>query len=124
MSSEFTLNGESINVNAFSGFDRPDDAQMVAVLSSSTSDHDTLVQQGNNPSPLASMSGRTSDYEQVALLRELRNSHEQVIFTEPDEGAHIVVVLTLEVHKVAPTLFLWEWSATIIEMSTGVGSGS
>ncbi len=123
MSNEFTLAGEQINVNAFSGFDRPDDIQLVAVLSSNLSSHDTVVQQGSTPSPLASLSGRTSDFDQIEVLKMYRNSHAVVTFTEPDEGSHEVIILTLETHKVAPTLFLWEWSATMIEISAA-GSGS
>ncbi len=127
MSNEFQLGGEQLNVNAFSGFDRPDDHQLVGILSSTSSDHDTIIQSGAVQSPLATLSGRTSDYEQVVNLRYWRNSRIPVDFVEPDEGTHRVVVLTLEVHKVSPMLFLWEWSATLVEIeaqSAGSGSGS
>jgi hypothetical protein len=113
--SSFTLAGEDLNVNAFSGFDRPDDVQLVAVLSTGTSTHDTVIQQGSVPSPIATLSGRTSDYLQIDLLKQYRNSHAEVTFVEPDEGAHAVVITSLSVQKVAPTLFLWEWTATMIE---------
>ena len=122
--SQFTLAGETLNVNSFSGFDLPDDITSVVVLSNGTSDHNTVLQAGSKQSPTASISGRTSDFEQVALLRLYRESHASVEFVEPDEGAHTVVVLTLEVHKVSPTLFLWEWSATLSEVGQSVGSGS
>lgn len=125
MSEEFLLAGESINVNAFSGFDRPDDVQVVNLLWTPTSTHDSVVQQSSKPSPIATLSGRTSDYEQVELLREWRDSHGITTLQEPDGGTHAVIVLTLEVHKVPPTLFLWEWTMTCIELAAGsLGSGS
>lgn len=123
--SQFTLAGEAINVNSFAGFDRPDDVQVVGLLATAISTHDSVLQQGSRPNPQATVGGRTSDYDQIALLKTYRDSHEVVSFVEPDEGEHQVVILTLSVNKVAPTLFLWEWSATMIEMElTGFGSGS
>lgn len=122
--SVFTLAGEDLDVNAFTGFDRPDDVQVVNLMSSGSSTNDSVVQQSSRPSPLATMSGRTSDFEQIQLLRFWRNSHNIAEFVEPDEGSHYVVLLTLEVQKVPNTLFLWDWTATLIEItSNAVGSG-
>jgi hypothetical protein len=124
MVSAFTINGEDLSVYSWSGFDLPDDLQPVRILSTGSSDHDEVLQQGSTPMPRATLQGRTTDIEVIRLLRALRQSHVEVTFTEPDEGSHQVVVDTLSVSAATPATFIREWQMTLIEVSAGAGSGS
>lgn len=122
--SVFTLNGEPLNVTSFTGFDLPDDIQPVTLLSDGPSTHNTVLQSSGSQMPTATVVGRTHDEEQIQLLRSYRNSHAEVEFVEPLDGAHDVVVLTMTVTRSSPATFLFEWTITVAEVRATGGSGS
>lgn len=121
--SAFSIYGTDLSVYSFTGFDLPDDLQIVSILSTGTSTHDQVLQQGSMPMPTATLQGRTADPDVIALLRELRRTHLVVDLTEPDEGTHSVVVVNLTVSGATPATFLREWTMTVVEV-VAQGSGA
>lgn len=125
MTSAFTIAGEPIGVTQFTGFDLTDDVQSVGILSDGVSTHNSVLQQSAELMPTASVSGRTTDEEEIQLLRSLRREKAEVTFVEPLDGAHTVVVASLSITRSNPATFLFEWSVTLIETrAPGSGSGS
>lgn len=106
---------DPLSVKDFSGFDLPDDLQVVDVLSDGTTTHNAVLQQGASGLPQATLSGRATAYSTIAQLRVYRATHEALTFTEPDAGAHTVVVQDFSSKRVARNLYQWDWSCTLLE---------
>jgi hypothetical protein len=120
----FTLGGEAISVVTFTGFDLPDDIQVVPLLSDGTTTHNTVLQGSGSQMPRAVVTGRTTDEEEIQLLKMYRSTHDVVTFVEPLDGSHSVVVMTLTVSRAHPATFQFEWTMEIAEVTGQGGSGS
>ena len=84
---DFTLGTFDMdNVQAYDGFDRPNTATLVQVLSdgSDPSEPTQILQEGGVPMPQATIRGLTYDPADIVYLRQIRDSREYVQFTDCD----------------------------------------
>lgn len=118
MSLPFTLGGiENLLVEVYDGFDRPNTAQLVGLLSDATgSGTDQVLQQGSMPYRQASVSGTLVEAADVALARDYFDSREVVLFTDGDGEAHQVRLLEFSARAYTGW---WTFAMQLLEVEAG-----
>jgi hypothetical protein len=110
--SMFSLGTVDLMVQSFDGFDRPNTAQLVTVLSDGVSTHHQVLQSGSVLYLQAGISGVVVEPADIATLRGYADSHETVLFT--DGNGNTTDVRVLEFSAKDLTLW-WEFSAMLLE---------
>lgn len=99
-------------VQNFDGFDRPNTAQLVALLGTTTSTGDQVLQQGSTPWLQAGISGTVLSEADVATLRGYYLTREPVRFVDGNGNATDVRVLEF---KATDHTDWWEFTAQLLE---------
>ena len=106
-------------VTSYTGFDLPDDLQVVRLLSDGTTTHNAVAQGSGSSFPTAVIGGITDQSNTISGLRGYRASHELITFTDDQSESHTVLVsqLTTSQNKISG---LWDWTATLLEVAAYV----
>lgn len=111
-----------VNPQRVDGWVYEQTAERVPLLSDGTSTHDEVIQQGSQSSLSAHLTGKFTDFDDVATLREYARTKEVVTFYDPEEAtSHTCVVFTFAVSR--QVYFIWDWDMTLVEASDVTGSG-
>jgi len=113
--SRFTLDGRPLRVRDFSGFDHPQFATLVRILSDGTSTANEVLQSGSVPRRQATVAATLRDRADVEALRALNLSKARVPFVDVLGDILDVVVLDLQVTSSAAVPGHWEYTATLVE---------
>jgi hypothetical protein len=101
----------------YSGFDLPQTATLVLLLSDGTSDRNQVLQQGAQPFPQAAISGYVEDYATILQLREYHRTKEELAF----EDNTLLEFRTVRVFEcTAPQIWpgAWQYSIILIDVGT------
>jgi hypothetical protein len=111
----FTLEDVTLfAVATYDGFDRPNTAQLVSLLSDGTvAGIDQVLQQGNSPYRQATLTGTLTSAVDVALVRGYYDSREELAFTDGDGELHGVRIL-----EFAAQAFTGWWTFTMQLLET------
>lgn len=104
-------------VEVFEGFDRPQTATLVGLLSNGTSIRDAVLQQGETPFLQAQLTGVLTEAAHLAAMRAYYLSKEPVTFT--DGNGNQTDVRVFEFRHTDLTDW-WTFQATLIESDVPV----
>jgi hypothetical protein len=107
-----------LGVATYDGFDRPNTAQLVSLLSDGTgSGSDQVLQQGNSPYKQATLTGTITSLADINLLRGYYDSRENLSFTDGDAQEHTVRILDFGAQAFTGW---WTFTLVLFEIATPV----
>lgn len=99
-------------VETYDGFDRPNRAALVDLISDGTSTNDQVMQQGGQATNQATVTGWLYESADVVLARGYRDSKEIVDFTDGDGATWSVVVFDFTAKSLTGR---WRFTATLVD---------
>lgn len=118
MSLPFSLGAlERLLVETYDGFDRPNTAELVGLISDGTgSGTDQVLQQGSLPYRQAAVTGTLTEAADVVLARGYYDSREVVVFTDGDGEVHQVRLLEFSARAFTGW---WTFAMQLLEVEAG-----
>ena len=108
---------DPLYVTSQDGWDLPQSAQLVRILSDGTSEQNEVLQQGSWPFRQLTLGGVTDDVAELAILRGYNHSKESVLYTDPDDETLDVRVFDFAAAQTNNSV--WQWRMVLVEVESG-----